>query len=413
MQKLRLFGMNGVLALILVVMAAASPVQSPYYLILIDSENNQPFTARIGDNLMSSSPNGHLLIGQLQDSVYHLAIRFPHKAAGDQVFAITIRKRDQGFQLKSSGNSWVLFNWQTRETIQPLKEVDSSRLLDYGQKQDDGFSKLMAAVVNDSSVQYSSFSWDHFAKDSLNKTENVTASVSGEPVKPGTAGTSVLATSHATATKGSVQAKANPKNSPASVDSLKSVAVVHSGSTVKKIREVSLKISRKMVFTDASSGIPVDTITLFVYFEKPVSASKKPVEDPMVTARKLLKKKDTLNNKLVGNPQSGPTADSVRQNICKQEAADQDVESLRSEILKRNTPDEKIAAATDTFSVKCFSVAQVRKLTELFVSDKSKYRLLEAAYGHVSDSGSFPELIDVLSDKADQKKFQTLLQKHR
>ena len=68
---------------------------------------------------------------------------------------------------------------------------------------------------------------------------------------------------------------------------------------------------------------------------------------------------------------------------------------LRSAILKANTEQEKIAVASGAFALKCFTVSQVRLLASLFVSDKAKYRLMDAAHLHIADREHFPELADM------------------
>jgi hypothetical protein len=427
MQKLRLFGMNGVLALILVCLAGLARGQQAAYLILIDAENGQPFTARVGESLMSSSAHGHLLISQLRDSNYRVAIGFPRKTLPEQVFTVNMRKKDQAFRLQAAGDAWVLYNWQTRETLHPLKTADSSRLLLQGEKRGDSFSQLMAAVVNDSSVMYNSFTWEK-ARDSL--LAKAAGDSAGElAYKKGVAGKAANPDGRQNGTR-SVQQQDSARlagpGKPASAEILLKTGspAVHSPapahSTVKKLREVSLKISRKMVFTDTSPGGERDTITLFVYFEHP---EKKPHEDPMVTARRLLRN-DTAGAK-AKQAHALPARDSTGKapavagaapprpgNNCTQEATDSDVAVLRSAILVRNTLDEKISVASGAFAMKCFSVMQIRALAELFVSDNAKYRFLDTAHGHVSNADHFSELADLLLEKNYQKKFRNLLQKH-
>ena len=60
----------------------------------------------------------------------------------------------------------ILFNWQTKEIIRPVYEKDSSRMLEQGIKRDDGFSRLMAAVVNDTAVMYNTYAGNGFGHDS-------------------------------------------------------------------------------------------------------------------------------------------------------------------------------------------------------------------------------------------------------
>jgi hypothetical protein len=475
MQKPRLFGMNGVFALLLALTAGEVRGQQAGYLILVDAENKQPFTASIGENLMQSSDHGHLLIPQLQDSVYQLIIRFPRKSTPEQIFPVRIHKKDQGFQLQGSDGSWSLYNWQSRETIRPVKEQDSSRLLELGVKRGDGFSRLMAAVVNDSSVMYNTYAGTGFAKDSISskgtrvdsselvikssqkhgagtsngfptvKTQGRPAKYSsiakiqkksvsdisltkgdssGAKIQKGFAGDSATAKIQKKTVPESMTVKTQTKGSTDTMASkmplARSVAVSH----VKKIREVSLKVSRKIVFLDALPGGEKDTVTLFVYFEQPEFAMKKNVhEDPMITARRLLRN-DTATKRPFVQDKIKPAAsekeiakmDSSRVApkpplLCDQTADDPDMEALRSAILIRNTEQEKISVASGAFALKCFSVIQLRKLAELFVSDRAKYKFLIAAYGHVSDADHFRDLSDLLTDKGYLKKFKAVVEK--
>ena len=64
-----------------------------------------------------------------------------------------------------------------------------------------------------------------------------------------------------------------------------------------------------------------------------------------------------------------------------------------------------MTAASGAFSAKCYLVSQVRMLAGLFVSDKSRYLLMDAAHLHISDPDHFRELADMYTDKNFQKKF--------
>ena len=165
MQKPGLFGMNGVFIFMLSIIPVALSAQQQGSLILIDAENKQSFTVTIGDQLYASSGHGHLILSHLKDSSYHLNLRFPKKNISEQVFPVTVHQKDQGFQLRGSDSTWVLYNWQTKETIHPMREKDSSRIVLLGVRREDGFSKLMAAVVNDTSVMYNTYKGNGFGKD--------------------------------------------------------------------------------------------------------------------------------------------------------------------------------------------------------------------------------------------------------
>ena len=578
--------MNGFILFLLTCLSFAAQAQQQGYLILVDAENKQPFAVRIGDQSYFSSGQGHLVLPQLKDSTYKLGLRFPKKNMAERVFTVAIHRKDLGFQLKGNDSSMVLFNWQTKEIIHPVYETDSSRMLEQGIKRDDGFSRLMAAVVNDTAVMYNTYAGNGFGPDSgvanyqtpKPKVQTITPDlnvangdkrsaidqpsaakspaseipVSANPptvTMPGpgrqnnrlsnvnqqpafvnkdsllaakrremhfqdslnTARKAAVKDSMAIAKKREVFLKDSlvavrkvgreslktpgknevtqaellaAKRIQSSNDSLlavkkdnalsdsllavnrmnfikdslefasRSIAGGHHSSLthVKKLREVSLKVSRKMVFLDIGKDGRADTITLFVYFEsgdtvirkrqggEPV-ALKKPLPPDSTGAKKIQltnkgsdttdlsksarnrnsdtaglaktavksKNADTAGlNKTLVKKNSAKTADVI---VCSQAATESDTEVLRSAILKANSEQEKIAVAAGAFAIKCFSVSQVRFLASLLVSDKAKYGLMDAAHLHVIDREHFPELVDMLTDKNFQRKFLVMAEK--
>jgi hypothetical protein len=518
MQKPGLFGMNGFIMFLLLCVSFAARAQQPGYLILIDAENRQAFTVHIGDQIYASTGHGHIVLSQLKDSSYRLYLRFSKKNLAEQVFPVTIHQRDLGFQLKGSDSSCILYNWQTKETIRPVFERDSSRILEMGVRRRDGFSRLMASVVNDSAVMYNTYSGNGFSQDSLkhvallrpatgqkdsliavnrlpatannplvatnqkdslaalkkqtvaNTKDSLALAKRTEKARKDSIATykrlaiasqkdSLLAASRQPATanltvtnqKDSLatlkkQVAANTKDSLAlakktekarkdSIATYKRLAIASQkdsllaanrkpatagsqlpgtshpeniASGVKKLREVSLKISRKLVYLDVGKDGNVDTITLFVFFETGDTAVRKQAAEPIATIKKPPKSDSValavvpVRNKPVLKP--GETG-------CSQLATEDDVQSLRSAILIANSDQDKISVASGAFALKCFSVSQIRLLTGLLVSDKSKFRLMDAAHLHIADHDHFPELVDMLTDKNFQRKFLAMAEK--
>ncbi|WP_133054866.1 hypothetical protein [Niastella populi] len=125
--------------------------------VYLQSENWQPFYVQIGDKVYSSSGIGHLVISGLSDKTCRFEVGFPQHTVQPQRFSIPLHNRDHGYELVKNGSKgWALRNWQTDEIIKPLKEAGSSSLLYGERKKDDAFATLMAAVVNDSAVLYTS-----------------------------------------------------------------------------------------------------------------------------------------------------------------------------------------------------------------------------------------------------------------
>jgi hypothetical protein len=446
MHKPGLFGMNGFIVFLLSFFTVTARAQQPGFLILIEAENKQAFTVRLGDEIYPSSSHGHLVLSQLKDSGYRIGIRFPKNNLPEQVFPVIIHKKDLGFQLKGADSVWVLYNWQTRETIRPVPEFDSSRILNLGVKREDGFSKLMAAVVDDSTVMYNTYTGNGFKQDSSNA-ENL-----GSVVDPAGAGQLTVNRKLPPAnpppfvntvsdSKGISPAVVNKVSDPKAVrseqsdqkqtvlqmtgtakkpgvDSLiaidnQALSVNHHPSSltpsIKKLREVSLKISRKIVYQDIGKNGQIDTITLFVFFESNDSLAKKSTVGPVVAGVKQVKLSDSSagNKAQIKNKAVSKTGDQA----CTQMATEEDVALLRDAILKANILNDKIGIASQAFAIKCYTVSQVRLLASLFVSDKDKYKLMDAAHQHISDRDHFRELVDMLTDKNFQRKFLVMADK--
>ncbi|HZG26223.1 MAG TPA: DUF4476 domain-containing protein, partial [Chitinophagaceae bacterium] len=96
---------------------------------------------------------------------------------------------------------------------------------------------------------------------------------------------------------------------------------------------------------------------------------------------------------------------------CKNFATDHDLDKLRIRLLDDKTIDEKIASARKFFKAKCYSVSQIKALTELFPTDETKYRFFDTSYAFVSDTGRFFTLEEVFSNEFYKNKFKALIHK--
>ncbi len=96
---------------------------------------------------------------------------------------------------------------------------------------------------------------------------------------------------------------------------------------------------------------------------------------------------------------------------CKATAWDSDIDKLRVKMLAANTDDDKIEVAKKLYKQKCLTVKQVRALSELFTTDQSKYKWLDATYPFTSNSYYFPELEDLLKDDYFRNRFKAMIRK--
>jgi hypothetical protein len=91
---------------------------------------------------------------------------------------------------------------------------------------------------------------------------------------------------------------------------------------------------------------------------------------------------------------------------CHNFATEYDVDKLRVKMLEAKD-DDRIIVARKVFRTKCFSTRQIRALSEVFTTDASKFKFLEAAYPFVSDE-HFAELSSLLADPVYSGRFRAM-----
>ncbi len=141
---------------VLILMAGRNYAQD--YFVLIEADNGQPFYVRVDSQLYSSSARGHLILSQLRDSSYIITIGFPRQAFPERQFSFSVNQSDHAFPLINEvGKGWWLVEENGREL--PMVNANSGRgsARIPGIKKDDAFSRLMADVVKDTAVMYSTY----------------------------------------------------------------------------------------------------------------------------------------------------------------------------------------------------------------------------------------------------------------
>ncbi len=94
---------------------------------------------------------------------------------------------------------------------------------------------------------------------------------------------------------------------------------------------------------------------------------------------------------------------------CKNMAWDSDIDKLRIKMMLLNSTEEKILLARKIYTQKCFTVKQVRALSELFKTDESKYKWCDAVYSFVTDSNNFSSLADLFKEEYYLNRFKAML----
>ncbi|HRE52874.1 MAG TPA: DUF4476 domain-containing protein [Flavitalea sp.] len=105
---------------------------------------------------------------------------------------------------------------------------------------------------------------------------------------------------------------------------------------------------------------------------------------------------------------SGPPRLQVLNSDCRNFAGGQDVDKLRVKMLSEKEVYRRSMVARVAFKAKCYSVKQVRALSELFEDDAGRYQFLETAYPYVSDTYNFADLVDLFKTEYYIDRFKKL-----
>ncbi|HMF71425.1 MAG TPA: hypothetical protein VK616_08105, partial [Flavitalea sp.] len=126
-------------------------------MVFMEATEKKPFYVRLGSKTTASSATGQVYLNELTGTGFEIFVGFPETEIPEQRFQVTLKKNDHNFQLKQgSGQGWTLIDLESNQTIQasgaPVKTIASIG----GVKKTDAFSIMMAGVVNDTAVLYTS-----------------------------------------------------------------------------------------------------------------------------------------------------------------------------------------------------------------------------------------------------------------
>ncbi len=74
-----------------------------------------------------------------------------------------------------------------------------------------------------------------------------------------------------------------------------------------------------------------------------------------------------------------------------------------------SSDDGMVDEAKKIFKSKCFTTAQLKNLSTLFLNDAGKYKFLDMAYTYVSDQENFSSLSAELKDEYYINRFKAML----
>jgi len=436
------------LALFVFTLANAQKV----YFIYLQSENQEPFYARMGEKILNSASGGYLILSNLRDSTYQMNIGVAGGQMPEQLFSITVNKKDQGFLLKNFvDKGWGLFNLQTLSIINPL-QANTGSLVKTEKRESNSFTDLLAKAADDSTLKERPV------------IEKVVEPIKEEPVVVKEKKDTVSLVNSIIDKKDSIPQKKvemaklttdtsskesdvipgnsiSKKETPIFIDSIpikkdqeielqdtftvgnkilsteeKPQEVLYKKSIVTKRTESSTSEGLRVTFFDINPGGQTDTIKLFIPNEKQKIVAPEKTNDDIrfldIISTDTLKMKPKSNTDLdVGQlSKEVPEKSYQKTNDCLHEAGDDDFFKLRKKMASESTDDNMINEAKKAFKSKCYTTEQIKNLSTLFLTDEGKYKFFDLAYSNVLDLLNFKSLQSELTNEYFLNRFKAMVQ---
>ena len=146
--------MNKLLLVFLFAATSLTTSAQKVYFVYLQSEPEQPFFVKMDDKIYSSSASGYLILAKLRDTSYSFKVGFPQNKWPEQVFSVTINRKDHGFLLKNFGdNGWGLFDLQSLKV--QMSAGGNAKVADKvtGNKDVSAFTEILSKASDDPSLK--------------------------------------------------------------------------------------------------------------------------------------------------------------------------------------------------------------------------------------------------------------------
>ncbi|HLF47348.1 MAG TPA: hypothetical protein VI548_13045, partial [Chitinophagaceae bacterium] len=138
--------------LLLLIFMMVTEAQKVYF-IYLQSENQEQFYARIGEKIYNSSSSGYLILSKLVDSTYNVNIGLQESQSPEQLFSVTVNKKDKGYLIKNfDEKGWGLFDLQSFAVVMPVS-INSASLVKTEKRESNAFTDLLAKAADDSTIK--------------------------------------------------------------------------------------------------------------------------------------------------------------------------------------------------------------------------------------------------------------------
>ncbi len=322
--------------------------------IYIQTENQKPFYIKIDGQTLVSSSSGYVIVPHLTQSSYKSYIGFPQSILSEFSVTLVINDNNVGYLLQQDIEQGLyMYDLVTKKRI--VTEVYSPPANDWEiVKSKDEFAKILAEVVNDSSI-----------------TETKVYQKPAEAI---------------------VKYEENKKQNK-SINQPKTVI----NNETEIVTDNNGKITQP-VQQRSDEVIPVMQ-NKKLRVKKDIAVNQK---KSMPAIAKPPKQKDSIavfkTNVIASNPK------------CKKTATQKDFLELQKKMTAEKTETVKRTLALKQFGTVCYTTEQIKSLGVLFIKEEEKYKFYVSAYSYVADTENFSTLESELADNYYITRFKAMLQ---
>ncbi|HVT87196.1 MAG TPA: DUF4476 domain-containing protein [Chitinophagaceae bacterium] len=390
---------------LLILLAGYGAFSQRVYFVYLQTEQGQPFYVKMNDKVYSSDASGYLVLSKLFDSTYTFTVGFLQNKWPEQKFSVKIGGTDHGYLLKNfADKGWGLFDLKTMAV--QMAAADAKETDNAAQTNVSPFTEILAKATGDSTLKQ---------KPAETNTEEKKTVMTDLPSAKKDTTVSKLPVSNVVETKENTQ--------PLAENIGQKILPVEPYKRSKVIRKSESSTTTGFTVTYIDDyGTGKDTIRISI------PESVQPVKKSDIGKKEEVKFLDIVIdstqvpvNNITSKSQGEESSEKKRiladtttntpvfSNNCVASADDKDFFELRKNMAASNGDDEMVDAARKYFKTKCFSTAQLKNLSTLFLDDAGKYRFFDAAYNYVSDVNNFGSLQSELKDPYYVNRFKAML----
>lgn len=371
--------------------------------IYIQAEDKKPFYVTVNGHAKNSTESGYIILSQITDTLYPVIIGSASNDFPEQKFVVNINNSDWEFSFrKRADNEYELLDMIHSTVLNIYKEsvvkaaevaVVPPPVQDSAQQKINVKADTLAVVVKDTPAIASNYVQDSAQQKSVAIIEPDTIVAKPEVVKDTIAATQIQ------------QVNGKKEGGAVVPPASKIQSSIQPATGYYKVSKIFERVSPQgvdLIYVDERKP-KFDTIAIFI----PAAIQGAIESERLKKVAEPVKPKPVT---ITPTPEQKTVAPVVTKQRCTNIASDDDFLSLRKQMASANNEEEMLATAKNSFAGKCFSVAQIKNLSVLFLNEKNKFGFFQIAKPAASDSKDFYKLINQFTQPDLIEKFAALIQ---